>query len=155
MELLTLSYLQEIIYYALFHADASLQRGSSVRRRQSIGGSAAIPRPGGRQRTHKYTIVHDVLFVVNYIKLNCFTCIYLINNLYVSIFTGSPRHSMLTYALAGEMSGSHSSSTLCACERRGSRYCWFRWGGSPRDRYIKCIYLYFFQLSVPLIYVFI
>ena len=41
----TLSYLQKIIYYALFHADASLQQGSPVRRRQSIGGSAAIPRP--------------------------------------------------------------------------------------------------------------
>jgi len=44
----TLSYLQKIIYYALFHADASLQRGSSAQRRQSTSGSATIPRPGGR-----------------------------------------------------------------------------------------------------------
>ena len=37
-------------------------------------------------------------------------CMFLIIDLYVSIFTGSPRRSMPTYALAGEMSGSHSSS---------------------------------------------
>ena len=65
MELLTLSYLQKIIYYAFFHANASLRRGYSVRRRQSTGGSVAIPRPGGRQRTRKYTIMNDVLFVVS------------------------------------------------------------------------------------------
>ena len=71
----TLSYLQKIIYYALFHADASLQRGSLVRRRQSTSGSVAIPCPGGQWRTRKYTIVHDVLFVVSYIKLIFFTCV--------------------------------------------------------------------------------
>ena len=65
MELLTLSYLQKIIYYAFFHVDASLQRGSSVHRRQSTDRYAAILRPGGRQRTRKYTIMHDVLFVVS------------------------------------------------------------------------------------------
>ena len=110
MELLTLNYLQKIIYYTLFHADASLQRGSSVRRRQSTGGSTTIPRPGGRRRTHTYTIVHDVIFVVSYVKLIFFTCVYLIINLYVSIFTGSPRRSILTHAPAGEMSGSYSGS---------------------------------------------
>ena len=54
--------------------------------------------------------MHDVLFVVSYIKLKFFTCVYLIINLYASIFTGSPRHSLLTYALVGEMSGSHFGS---------------------------------------------
>ena len=51
------------IYYALFHADVSLQRGFSIRRRHITGGSAAIPHPEGQQRTCKYTIMHDVLFL--------------------------------------------------------------------------------------------
>ena len=53
------------IYYVLFRVDASLQQGSLVRRRKSTGGSMAIPRPKGQQRTRKYTIVHGVLFVVS------------------------------------------------------------------------------------------
>ena len=40
-----LSYLKIIIYSSLFHADASLQWGSSVRQRKSTNGSATIPRP--------------------------------------------------------------------------------------------------------------
>ena len=71
---------------------------------------AVIRRPRVQQRNHKYTIAHDVLFVVTYMKLNCFTCVYLIINLYVSIFIGSPRRSTSTNALAGEMSDSHYRS---------------------------------------------
>ena len=138
MELLTLSYLQKIIYYSLFHADASLQLGSSVCRRQSTGGSAAIPLPGGQWRTHKYTIVHDVLFVVSYIKLNCFTSVYLIINLYISIFIGSPRHSMPTHTPAGEMSNNLSVHMS---------------GKDPNKIGRLNAYIYFFQLSVPLIYI--
>ena len=70
----------------------------------------AISFPGGRKRTCKYTIMHDVLFVVSYIKLNGFTCVYVIINLYVSIFTGSPRRPTSTHAPVGESSDSHSSS---------------------------------------------
>jgi len=76
-----------IYIYVLFHADASAQRGSSLRRRHSSGGSVVNPRSGSHQRTSKYTIVHDVLFVVRYIKLNSFTCVYLIINLYTFIFS--------------------------------------------------------------------
>ena len=73
--------------YVLFYADASAQRGSSLRRRHSSGGSAVNPRSGGRRRTGKYTTVHDVLFVFSYIKLNYFTCVYLIIDLYTFIFS--------------------------------------------------------------------
>ena len=73
--------------YVLFHADASTQRDSSLRRRHSSDGSAVNPRSGGRQRTGKYTTVHDVLLVFSYIKLNSFTCVYLIINLYTFIFS--------------------------------------------------------------------
>ena len=73
--------------YVLFHADASAQQGSSLRWRHSSGGSAVNPRNGGRHRTGKYTTVHDVLFVFSYIKLNYFTCVYLIINLYTFIFS--------------------------------------------------------------------
>ena len=57
-----------------------------------------------------YTSAYDVIFVVSYIKLNCFTCVYLIINLYVSIFTSSPMRPMSTHAPTREPSGSHSGS---------------------------------------------
>ena len=112
----------------------------------------AIPRPGGRQRTRKYTIVHDVLFVVSYIKLNCFTCVYLIINLYVSIFTGSPRCSMPTHGSAGEMSGNHSGSLSVHVSDEDHDTVGVR-GEVPHERGTLNAYIYFFQLSVPLIYI--
>ena len=54
--------------------------------------------------------MHDVLFVVSNIKLNCFTCVYLIIKLYVSIFTGSPRRHTPTHAPAGQLSDNHSGN---------------------------------------------
>ena len=141
----------DCIYYALFHADASLQRGSSVRRRQSTGRSAAIPHPRGRQRTCKYTIAHDVIFVVSYIKLNCFTCEYLIINLYVSIFTGSPRNPTLTHTLAGETSGNHyGSRSVHVCGQEDTAGV----GGEvPHETGTLNAYIYLFQLSTLLIYI--
>ena len=54
--------------------------------------------------------MHDVFFVVSYIKLNCFTCVYLIINLDVSLFTDEARHPTTPHAPTGEPSGSHSGS---------------------------------------------
>ena len=61
--------------YAIFHADASPQRGSSIHCKKRSGGSMAIPQHEGQERTRKYR-THDVLFVFSYIKLNCFMCIF-------------------------------------------------------------------------------
>ena len=115
----------------------------------------AIPRLGGRQRTRKYTILHDVLFVVSYIKLNCFTCVYLIINLYVSIFTGSPRRSMLTYALAGEMSDNHfgSHSGICSMHVSDEEDTVGVGGEVPHKRGTLNAYKFLSQLSIPLIYI--
>ena len=93
----------------------SAEQSSAVRRRQSSGSrSTANPRRAVRQRTGKYTIAHDVFFVVSYIKLNCFTCVYLIINLDVSIFTDEGRPAT-PHTSATQPSGSHSGS------RGGSR----------------------------------
>lgn len=86
------------------------EQSSALRRRKSSGGSVVNLRSAIRQRTHKYTIAHDVFFVVSYIKLNCFTCVYLIFNLDVSIFTDEATRPAMPHAPAGEPSGSHSCS---------------------------------------------
>ena len=96
--------------------------------------------------------MHDVLFVVSYIKLNCFTCAYLIINLYVSIFIGSPRHSMSTHASAGEMSGNHSSSRSVHVSDEDQDTVGVG-GEVPHKIGTLNAYIYFFQLSVPLIYI--
>ena len=88
----------------------SAEKSSALRHRQSSGGSAVNPRSVVRRRTRKYIIAHDVFFVVSYIKLNCFTCVYLIINLDVSIFTDEARRPATPHAPAGELSGSHSGS---------------------------------------------
>ena len=88
----------------------SVEQSSTLCRRQSSGGSEVNPRSAVRQRTRKYTIAHDVFFVVSYIKLNCFTCVYLIINLDVSIFTYDATCPATPHALAGEPSGNHSGS---------------------------------------------
>jgi len=88
----------------------SAEQSSAVRRRQSSGSRSTVnPRSAVRQRTRKYTIAHDVFFVVSYIKLNCFTCVYLIINLDVSIFTDEGRPAT-PHTSATEPSGSHSGS---------------------------------------------
>jgi len=88
----------------------SAEQSSALRRRQSSGGSAVNPRSAVRRRTRKYTIAHDVFFVVSYIKLNCFTCVYLIINLDVSIFTDEATRPATPHTPATEPSGSHSGS---------------------------------------------
>ena len=88
----------------------SAEQSSALRRRQSSSGSAVNLCSAVRQRTRKYTIAHDVFFVVSYIKLNCFTCVYLIINLDVSIFTDEATRPATPHAPAGELSGSHSGS---------------------------------------------
>ena len=97
--------------------------------------------------------MHDILFVVSYIKLNCFTCVYLIINLYVSIFTGSPRRSILTHAPAGETSRSHSGSPSVYVS--GEDQDTVGVGGEviPHEAGTINAYIYLFQLSVPLIYI--
>ena len=98
--------------------------------------------------------MHDVLFVISYIKLNCFTCVYLIINLYVSIFTGSPRISMPTHSVAREMSDNNSGN------RFGSRSVHVRGeddivgvgGEVTHETGTLNAYIFFFQLSIPLIY---
>jgi hypothetical protein len=88
----------------------SAEQSSAVRRRHSSGSRSTVnPRRAVRQRTGKYTIAHDVFFVVSYIKLNCFTCVYLIINLDVSIFTDEGRPAT-PHTSATEPSGSHSGS---------------------------------------------
>ena len=57
--------------------------------------------------------MHGVLFVVSYIKLNCFTCVYLIINLYVFIFTGSPKRPMLHMLLLGSQVEGIVATALC------------------------------------------
>ena len=92
--------------------------------------------------------MHDVLFVVSYIKLNCFTFVYLIINLYISIFIGSPRHSMLTHTPIGEMSDNlfvHMSGK--DQDTVGVD------GEDPKNIGRLNAYIYFFQLLVPLIYI--
>ena len=54
--------------------------------------------------------MHDVFFVVSYIKLNCFTCVYLIINLDVSIFTDEATHPVTPHTPATEPSGSRGGS---------------------------------------------
>ena len=88
----------------------SPEHSGSLRCRRSSGGSAVNPRSAVRQRTRKYTIAHDVFFVASYIKLNSFTCVYLIINLDVSIFTDGATRPETPRAPAGEPSGSHSGS---------------------------------------------
>ena len=95
----------------------SAEQSSALRRRQSSSGSAVNPRSAVRRRTRKYTIAHDVFFVVSYIKLNCFTCVYLIINLDVSIFTDEGRPAT-PHTSATEPSGSHGSHSG---SRGGSR----------------------------------
>ena len=102
--------------------------------------------------TRKHTIMHDVLFVVSYIKLNCFTCVYLIINFHVSIFRGSPRRSMPTNAQAREMTDSHSGSH--SVHVSGEDHVTIGVGGEvPHEIGTLNAYIYFFQLSVPLIYI--
>ena len=98
--------------------------------------------------------MHDVLFVVSYIKLKFFTCVYLIINLYVSIFIGSPRRSMPTHAPVVEMSDNHSSSLCVHVSDKDQDIVGVR-GEVPHKTGTLNAYIYFFQLSVPLIYVFI
>ena len=101
--------------------------------------------------TRKYTIVHDVLFVVSCIKLNCFMSVYLIINLYVSIFIGSPRRSTSTNALAGEMSDSHyRSQSVHASDGEDTAGVS---GEAPHEIGTLNAYIFFFQLLVPLIYI--
>jgi hypothetical protein len=88
----------------------SSEHSGSLRRRRSSGGSAVDLRSAVRQRTGKYTIAHDVFFVACYIKLNSFTCVYLIINLDVFIFTDGATRPETPRAPAGEPSGSHSGS---------------------------------------------
>ena len=97
-------------------------------------------------------IVHDVLFVVIFIKLIFFTCVYLIINLYVSIFIGSPRRSMPTYALAGEMSSNHSRSRSVPVSDEDQDTVGVG-GEVHHETGTLNAYIYFFQLSVPLIYI--
>ena len=99
-----------IYIYVFFHADVSAEQSSAVRCRQSSSGSVVNPRSAVRRRTCKYTIAHDVFFVVSYIKLNCFTCVYLIINLDVSTFTDEAMRPATPHAPAREPSGSHSGS---------------------------------------------
>ena len=54
--------------------------------------------------------MHDVFFVASYIKLNYFTCVYLIITLDVSIFIDEATCPATPHAPAGEPSGSHSGS---------------------------------------------
>ena len=88
----------------------SPEHSDSLLRRRSSGGSTVNPRSTVRQRTGKYTIAHDVFFVACYIKLNSFTCVYLIINLDVFIFTDGATRPEMPRAPAGEPSGSHSGS---------------------------------------------
>ena len=111
----------------------------------------AIPHPGGQQRTCKYIIVHDVLFFVSYIKLNCFTSVYLIINLYFFVFTGSPKRPTSTHTPAGESSGSHSSSF--SVHESGEEATAGVGGEVPHETSTLNAYIFFFQLSVPLIYI--
>ena len=96
--------------YVFFHADVSAEQSSALRRRRSSGGLAVNPRSTVHQQTRKYTIAHDVFFVASYIKLNYFTCVYLIINLDVSIFTDGATRPETPRAPAGEPSNNHSGS---------------------------------------------
>ncbi len=88
----------------------STEHSDSLCCRRSSGGSAVNLHSAVRQRTRKYTIAHDVFFVASYIKLNSFTCVYLIINLDVSIFTDGATRPETPRAPTGEPSGSHSGS---------------------------------------------
>ena len=100
----------------------SAGKSSAVRRRQSSGSRSTVnPRSAVRQRTGKYTIAHDVFFVVSYIKLNCFTCVYLIINLDVSIFTDEATRPAMPHTPAGEPSDNHSGSREPSGSHSGSR----------------------------------
>ena len=88
----------------------STEQSASLRPRRSSGGSVVNLRSVVCQRTRKYTIPHDVFFVASYKKLNSFTCVYLIINLDVFIFTDGATRPETPRAPAGEPSGSHSGS---------------------------------------------
>ena len=95
--------------------------------------------------------MHDVLFVVSYIKLNYFTCVYLIVNLYVSIFIGSPRSSTLTHASTRETSDSHTGSHSVHVSDKD--YIVGFGGEVAHETSTLNAYIFFFQLSIPLIYI--
>ena len=95
--------------------------------------------------------MHDVLFAISYIKLSCFACVYLSINFYVSIFIGSPRRSMSTHAPTWEPSNSHSSR--CFVHASGEEDNVGVGGEVPQETGTLNAYIFFFQLSVPLIYI--
>ena len=87
--------------------------------------------------------MHDVLFVVSYIKLKCFTCVYLINYLYVSIFTGSPRRPTPTHAPTGKLSDNHYGS--CSVHVREEDNIVGVDGEVPHKTSTLNAYIFFFQ----------
>ena len=73
------------------------------------------------------------------------------HNLHVSIFTGSPMRHMLTHAPTGEPRGSHSGSF--SMHTSGEDDTTSVGGEVPHETGTLNEYIYFFQLSVPLVYI--
>ena len=71
--------------------------------------------------------------------------------MYVSIFTGSPRRPTPTHAPTGEMSENHSGSH--SMHVSGENDTIGVGGEFPHETSTLNAYIYFFKLSVPLIYI--